>query len=556
MTEDPLRADDPRQVGVYRLHARLGEGGMGTVYLAHDPMGHRVAVKVLRPELSSDHEFRARFRSEVSRAREVPPFCTAEVLDADPDHETPYLVAEYVDGPSLADVVRQRGPLAGGALHSVAIGVATALAAIHSADVVHRDLKPANVLLALGMPKVIDFGIAKALEATSEHTVPGQLLGTIAYMAPERFDAGKARRVGPAADVFAWGVLVAFAATGRTPFATDSPTGTAECIVTQPPDLTGLTGPLRDLVARAVEKNPEQRPSAQELVDLLLTAGSLGNRAMQDSLERRPDLRRAAEAMRHTPTYRGRHGVDTDPPTIKPAGATMVNGPSRRTGWARYRVVALVAVLAVVGGFGLSPVRGIVASVFDREQDLSSPSAADTAVLDPFDRTNGWRASRGHTRGGCTVDGSLVVTRRPAGTLQCTGLNRIFTDQLIIVQLRLETPSVCAAVWFDFVVDTGYLVSVCPDRVALGIDYDGDIQRVTSAELESVPLRRWRHVEIQMKESILRIKVDGTPRITRGLDSFGVARGKVVLGLVHDDSTGTVADEGRVAFANLEVRAL
>ncbi|GAA2511646.1 hypothetical protein Ahu01nite_066940 [Winogradskya humida] len=128
--------------------SRLGQGGMGDVFLARDPAGTPVAVKVIRAQYALDENFRARFRSEVNRAREVPAFCTAEVLDADPDHETPYLVVEYVDGPSLAEVVRSQGPLRGGSLHSVAVGVASALVAIHSAGIVHRDLKPANVLFA------------------------------------------------------------------------------------------------------------------------------------------------------------------------------------------------------------------------------------------------------------------------------------------------------------------------------------------------------------------------------------------------------------------------
>ena len=188
MTTSPLRPGDPRRLGDYRLLSRLGEGGMGTVYLGRDLDGRPVAVKAIRPEHASSREFRARFRSEVQRVRQVPSFCTAAVLDADPDDVTPYLVVEYVEGPSLQDVVEERGPMSPGDLHSVAVGVAAALTAIHGAGVIHRDLKPSNVLLSLGLPKVIDFGIARALEATTTHTRPGRWVGTVDYMAPERLD--------------------------------------------------------------------------------------------------------------------------------------------------------------------------------------------------------------------------------------------------------------------------------------------------------------------------------------------------------------------------------
>src|SRR4051812_29342513 len=269
----PLRAGDAVRIGGYDLVGRLGEGGMGTVFLGRGPDERPVAIKTVRPEYAHDQEFRGRFRSEVNRARQVPPFCTAEVLDADPDHPTPYLVVEYVDGPSLAEVIAEQGPLTGGNLHSVAVGVATALAAIHGAGVIHRDLKPANVLFALGTPKVIDFGIARAFEATSQHTGTVQMVGTVAYMAPERFDSDSSR-IGPAADVFAWGVVVAYAGIGRTPFGGDSAAATAGAILTRPPRLDGLPAPLRGLVARTLEKDPDRRPTAFDLLDELVTTGA------------------------------------------------------------------------------------------------------------------------------------------------------------------------------------------------------------------------------------------------------------------------------------------
>jgi serine/threonine protein kinase len=259
---DPLLPGDPVELGGYRLLGRLGQGGMGAVYLGQDAVGRLVAVKMIRPEFANDTEFRGRFRSEVNRARQVPPFCTAEVLDADPDHPTPYLVVEYMDGPSLAQVIAEDGPLSGGNLHSVAVGVATALAAIHGAAVIHRDLKPANVLFALGMPKVIDFGIAKATEPTSQHTRTSEMVGTLAYMAPERFDPETDRRPTPAADIFAWGAVIAYAASGRTPFAGDSPSVTAARILTQPPRLDGLPADLVPVIERALAKDPKERPTA------------------------------------------------------------------------------------------------------------------------------------------------------------------------------------------------------------------------------------------------------------------------------------------------------
>ncbi|GAA2499587.1 protein kinase domain-containing protein [Winogradskya humida] len=267
---EPLSPTDPDALGKYRLLGRLGAGGMGTVYLAEAPDGEPVAVKCVRPEFSAEPEFRGRFRQEIERARQVPAFCTAEVLDADVRGERPYLVTEYVDGPALGQVVRNGGPLRRGNLHALALGVAGALTAIHGAGVVHRDLKPGNVLLALGSPKVIDFGIARAFEATTRHTRTGQMIGTVDYMAPERFDE-RADNAGAPADVFAWGAVIAYAANGNSPFGGGSPTVTAARILTVEPDLGSLSGPLCDLVAWALRKEPADRPTAAQLVQALLT---------------------------------------------------------------------------------------------------------------------------------------------------------------------------------------------------------------------------------------------------------------------------------------------
>jgi serine/threonine protein kinase len=270
MTGQPLRPGDPTLLGRYRITARLGEGGMGSVYLAATPDGRPVALKVIRGELAGDDEFRRRFRSEVARAREVPPFCTAEVLDADTEHEPPYLVVEYVDGPSLAVVIRERGPLTPANQHGLAVGVAVALTAIHGAGVIHRDLKPSNVLLAPGSPKVIDFGIARATSGSEAETAADQLVGTVPYMAPERFDSRAFGPLTPASDVFSWGAVIAYAAIGRSPFGAEVPSAVAVRIMTSEPDLDGLSGPLREVVRASLAKNPADRPSARQLLDHLL----------------------------------------------------------------------------------------------------------------------------------------------------------------------------------------------------------------------------------------------------------------------------------------------
>jgi serine/threonine protein kinase len=328
----PLRPGDPTEVGRYELVGRLGEGGMGTVFLGRDPHGRLVAIKMVRPEFAYETEFRGRFRSEVNRAKQVPPFSTAEVLDADPDHEPPYLVVEYVDGPSLAAEIRDKGPLSEATLHGVAVGIATALTAIHGAGVIHRDLKPGNVLFARGGIKVIDFGIARAFDATSQHTRTDQMVGTVAYMAPERFDPAQGRPVTSAADIFAWGAVIAYAATGRTPFAAESAPATAMRILTQPPDLSGLPPSLLDPVELALSKDPAERPSARDLLDLLL-AGETQRPIVPGSAPTRPGPRAwvtltAAVAVLAAGGLAAAHYLSPDP--LDKAGPTA-DGSSRPT---------------------------------------------------------------------------------------------------------------------------------------------------------------------------------------------------------------------------------
>ncbi|MFI0353644.1 protein kinase [Actinomadura sp. 9N407] len=257
----PLQPQDPRRLGAYELVGRLGAGGQGTVFLGSGPGGERVAVKLLRVQFDDDDTARARFIREASVARQVARFCTAQVLDADVAGDNPYLVSEFVPGPSLSRQVTREGPITGGRLERLAVNTASALAAIHRAGIVHRDLKPHNVLLGPDGPRVIDFGLSRVLDAA--RTVTSRPVGTPAYMAPEQVTGENA---GAPADVFAWGATMTFAATGRPPFGSDSITAVIYRVLHQEPDLGDLGGELRGLVTAALAKDPAERPTAAQVL--------------------------------------------------------------------------------------------------------------------------------------------------------------------------------------------------------------------------------------------------------------------------------------------------
>src|SRR5919197_658943 len=262
----PLVSGDPRQLGPYTILSRIGGGGMGMVYLGQAPDRRLVAVKVIRADRASDRELAARFRREVQAASGVAGFCTARVLDADLDAGRPYYVTEYVPGPTVQEAVDEAGPMAGRQLEALAVGVAEALEAIHAAGGVRRDLKPSNVLLSPAGPKVIDFGIARPVDATTL-TQTGKLIGSVNWLSPEHLQNGRASE---ASDVFAWGGLVAFAASGQPPFG-HAPVGTiAHRILHEQPDVRGIGGRLREAVLAAMDKDPRRRPAARGLLERLV----------------------------------------------------------------------------------------------------------------------------------------------------------------------------------------------------------------------------------------------------------------------------------------------
>ncbi|MGW1721908.1 protein kinase domain-containing protein [Streptomyces sp. NPDC002306] len=262
----PLEEGDPASVGDgrYRLVGRLGQGGMGVVYFGRSRSGRAVAVKVVRPELSTEPGFRRRFADEVAAARRVGGFHTAPVVDADPHGEPAWLVTAYVPGPTLQAVLDQVGPLPVDTLTVLAAGLAEALAAIHQAGVVHRDLKPANIIIAEDGPRVIDFGIARALDGTAL-TQTGFQIGTPGFLAPEQLTGGT---LTPAVDMFALGVVLGQAA-GGAPFGDGSSAARHYRVVHEQPDLTGVPDPLRELVAACLAKDPRDRPGPSEFLNLL-----------------------------------------------------------------------------------------------------------------------------------------------------------------------------------------------------------------------------------------------------------------------------------------------
>ena len=367
-----LRETDPREVGGYRLLGRLGEGGQGVVFLAEGPTGSWAAVKLLPP--TTDPQVRSRFLKEVAAAQRVARFCTAQVLDAGIFERRPFIVSEYVSGPSLVEIVEQRGPRGGAALERIAVATLTALGAVHAAGMVHRDFKPANVLLGPDGPVVIDFGLAAVPGMTTVFS--GEVtVGTPAFMPPEQL-AGT--RVTAAADMWSWAVTMVFAGTGELPFRGESLTATAFAILHSEPKMGRLPEPLGSLVYRCLDKDPAARPSARDVLGELVAAGARLAGPMPPEASALAVAEEAASSPRPPAgPPQPRHGSGDGL-----IGAGLASGPRsarRRSGRARRHRQAAVLLAAMVLVLGA----GVLALNLPRHGAASERLAGRAAPTDP-----------------------------------------------------------------------------------------------------------------------------------------------------------------------------
>lgn len=336
-----LRREDPRIVGSFRLHRRLGAGGMGVVYLGSDRRGQRVALKVIRPDLAEDQEFRSRFAREVSAARRIRGGCTARLVAADLEAERPWFATQYVPGPSLHDRVAEEGGLRAADVASIGAALSEGLVAVHEAGVVHRDLKPSNILLSPKGPRIIDFGIAWATGA-STLTHVGTAVGSPGFLAPEQV---RGAAVTPATDVFSLGATLAYAAMADSPFGHGSSEVMLYRVVHEEPQLHGVPDALAPLIRACLAKDPEERPST---LQLSMRLKEIAAREAQGLPVSRPPVQRERAEERNTarPTERYTerdtrgHGPERDAEREQRGQARGTNPASRpsagpRTGGSR-----------------------------------------------------------------------------------------------------------------------------------------------------------------------------------------------------------------------------
>jgi serine/threonine protein kinase len=387
-----LKPGDPTRVGNYRLIGRLGQGGMGQVFLGLSPGGRQVAVKVIHPGYASGKQFRERFAREIEAARRVGGFHTASVVDADPGADPPWMVTAFIHGPSLQQAVAEGGPFSLERVCRLGAGLAEGLAAIHACGLVHRDLKPSNVILADDGPRIIDFGIARAAEA-SPMTTAGMVVGTYSYMSPEQL---RGEVAGPASDVFALGCTLAFAATARVTFGDDSIVTVVYRITTEPPDLTGVTEEhgFRQLVSECLAKKPADRPSLATILERLAETGSAAEAYLAEMGRPTADVPAPpVPEVGYEPTQTMRTGDQTAPgpdpgrpdqrPTWEMGPPSAPGGSRQGSGRGPRRTVLIVAAAAVVV---VGAVLGFVLS--------QNPKPSHPAALQPSARATGHQSVR------------------------------------------------------------------------------------------------------------------------------------------------------------------
>ncbi len=417
-----LRADDPTEVGPFRLEARLGSGEMGDVFLGRSAGGRPVAVKVVSAPLAADAPFRRQFAREVAAARRVDGLYTARVVDARTDGEHPWVATAYIPGPTLREAVAE-GPLPASAVGRLATGLLEGLASIHGAQVVHRNLTPDNIILAADGPRVIDFGLARALEHTSTATIvsdPGT--DTVAYMSPEQVLGGA---VTPASDVFSLGCVLHFAAVGSSPFGGDTPEDTMSQILHEAPDLSRLPGALARPVASCLERDPGARPSVSTLLNRFTSDDPASDQWLPEAVSEMVTELEAATAPEPAAITPPDAPLAAQP-VPQPATPAERPRPSRRL---------VLAVVAAVAGIGL--VGGGVATVMALTGDDTPPGNAQggdgssgsdethTVVMEAFYESpdadgralgvyyNGWHDSNRMAFGADTEDAEHIEVEAP-----------------------------------------------------------------------------------------------------------------------------------------------
>ncbi|MER5972670.1 serine/threonine-protein kinase [Streptomyces sp. NPDC002055] len=386
-----LRAGDPAEIGGYPLEARLGSGGMGTVFLARTSSGRPVAIKLIHPQFAADDEFRIRFRQEVAAARRVSGAFTAAVVDAAPEAEQPWMATTYIQGHTLARRIATEGPLSGAELRRLAIGLAEALRDIHRVGVVHRDLKPSNVVLSPEGPRVIDFGISRAVDQQTL-TITGRVIGTPPFMSPEQLQAP--RDVGPRSDVFSLGTLLAYAATGHGPFDADSPYISAYQVLHEEPSLEDVPPALRTVAESCLTKESDGRPSADELLvrlrDLPTDLGQIDTRGVgagrtRDTVTEHHFATSAAPTPA-TPTPAAPTTAPADPDT---GNADTSVGRRLRPRWRPVFAAAVAVAVAAIGGGVAALTAGGSGenSGAGKGNSLAAPGAALPDGFEPWHKT-------------------------------------------------------------------------------------------------------------------------------------------------------------------------